>query len=301
MIFPRIPIDEEFRLRSLQRLGLLDSEREERFDRLTRIGAKLLDVPIVLISLVDKDRQWFKSSIGLELCETGRDVSFCGHTILNRKPFIIPDALIDPRFADNPLVTGYPHFRSYAGVPLEAEDRALVGSLCVIDHRPRKFSPEDIQLLQDLAVLVQNELISMGDRNLLDTIRKSEESFSGAFAYAAIGMALVSPGGRWLRANAALCSLTGYFEEELIGKTFQEMMHPDDLAEDHEHVRRLLAGKITSYQVERRFLHKLGHIVWGSLHVSLVRDSFANPLYFIAQILDITERKSAESDRAHHH
>lgn len=291
MIFPRIPIDEEFRLRSLHRLGLLDSEKEERFDRLTRIGARMLDVPIVLISLVDKNRQWFKSSVGLEVCETGRDVSFCGHTILNRRPFIIPDALTDPRFADNPLVTGFPHFRSYAGIPLEAEDAALVGSLCVIDHRPRKFLPEEIGLLQDLAVLVQNELTALGDKKLLEIIRKSEESFSGAFAYAAIGMALVSPAGRWLRVNAALCSLTGYFDEDLIGKTFPEMTHPDDVMKFMENLRQLSAGETTSFHSEARYFHKLGHTISLSLHVALVRDSFANPLYFIVQILENGGRK----------
>ena len=297
MSSPRIPIDEESRLRALYRLELLDTDREERFDRLTRIGARLLDIPIVLVSFVDKDRQWFKSSVGLELCETGRDVSFCGHTILNHKPFIVPDAVTDPRFADNPFVTGYPHFRSYAGIPLETEDGALVGSLCVIDHRPRKFSPNDIEMLGDLAALVRNEMNAMGERKLLEVIRKSEESYSGAFAYAAIGMALVAPNGQWLRVNAALCRLFGYFEEELIGKTFLEMTHPDDVGSDAESIRQLLAGEITSYQIEKRFLHKLGNIVWGCLNVSLVRDSIAKPLYSIAQIQDITERKATETGK----
>jgi PAS domain S-box-containing protein len=296
MIVPLFPLDEDFRLQSLRRLNLLDSEKEERFDRLTRLTARLLDVPIVLITLIDENRQWFKSSIGLEVCETGRDVSFCGHTILARQPFIIPDALADPRFADNPLVVGDPFVRAYAGVPLETDELALVGTLCVIDHRPRKFSPADIALLQDMAVLARNEMNSMGQSQLLDVLQKSEKSFSGAFAYAAIGMGLVAPNGHWLQVNAALCKITGYFEEELIGKTSQEMTHPDDLAQDLEHIRRLLDGEITSYQTEKRFFHKLGHIVWVSLDVSLVRESLGEPLYFIAQIQEITLRKAAESE-----
>jgi PAS domain S-box-containing protein len=296
MIAPRVPLDEDARLRALHRLGLLDTEREERFDRLSRLTARLFNVPIVLITLIDQNRQWFKSSIGLEVCETGRDISFCGYTILARQPFVIPDALADPRFADNPLVTGHPYVRAYAGVPLETAEFALVGTICIIDHRPRKFSARDIELLQDMAVLARNEMNSMGESQLLDVLRKSEKSFSGAFAYAAIGMALIAPDGKWLRVNNALCQLTGYFEEELVGYTSQEITHPDDIAEDYEQFRRLLAGTITSFHREKRYLHKNGHIVWVFSTVSLVRDSSAKPLYFIAQMQDINKRKAAEGE-----
>jgi two-component system, cell cycle sensor histidine kinase and response regulator CckA len=121
-----------------------------------------------------------------------------------------------------------------------------------------------------------------------------EDTFSGAFHYAAIGMALVSPEGRWLKVNNALCEIVGYQKEELLTKTFQEITHPDDLASDLEQVRQVLASEIQSYQMEKRYFHKNGRVVWVFLSVSLVRDADGNPLYFISQIQNITARKHAE-------
>ena len=126
-------------------------------------------------------------------------------------------------------------------------------------------------------------------------LRESEERFHGAFANAAIGMAIVSLEGRWLQVNRSLCEMIGYCESELLATTFQEITHPDDLETDLGYMRQLLAGEIPYYHLEKRYLHKQGHIVWILLSVSLVRDSEGNPLYFIAQIQDITERKLAES------
>ena len=127
-----------------------------------------------------------------------------------------------------------------------------------------------------------------------DTLRESEERFSGAFEHAPIGVALVSPDGRWLKVNRALCELVGYSELELLARTFQDITHPDDLDTDLENVRRILAGEIRSYQMEKRYVHAQGHLVTVLLNVSLVRDGQDQPRYFIAQIQDITERKLAE-------
>lgn len=131
-------------------------------------------------------------------------------------------------------------------------------------------------------------------KHTLEALRESEERFSGAFEYAAIGMALVSPDGRWLRVNRSLCELTGYSESELLSKTFQEITHPDDLDTDLSYVRQMLAGELRTYQMEKRYLHKLGHVVWVLLSVSLVRDARGGPLHFIAQIQNISARKQAE-------
>ena len=130
-------------------------------------------------------------------------------------------------------------------------------------------------------------------------VRESEERFSSAFEFAAIGMALVAPDGRWLRVNRALCTLVGYSREELLAKTFQDITHPDDLGADLENVRRMLAGDIETYQMEKRYFHKSGRVVWIQLTVSMVRDDRNQPLCFVSQIQDITERKQwgAELDR----
>ena len=124
---PILP-DEALRLETLRRLSLLDSEAEERFDRLTRMARRVFNVPIALVSLVDEDRQWFKSCAGMELSETPRDISFCGHAILGDGAFVIPDTLQDERFCDNPLVTGPPHVRFYAGCPLRGPGGRKLGS-----------------------------------------------------------------------------------------------------------------------------------------------------------------------------
>lgn len=155
---PAIPIEETQRLRALQGLKILDTANEERFDRITRLATRMFDVPIALVSLVDQDRQWFKSRQGLGACETGRDISFCGHAILHEGPTVVPDALQDARFADNPLVTGAPHIRFYAGHPLHAPDGSRIGTFCIIDRIPRKLSAEDIAVLADLAGMVDREL-----------------------------------------------------------------------------------------------------------------------------------------------
>lgn len=154
---PDTPPDERERLGVLQGLDLLDTRPEDRFDRVTRLAKRLFDVPIVLISLVDADRQWFKSRQGLEVSQTSREVSFCGHAILDPAGLVISDAARDERFSQNPLVQGDPRIRFYAGVPIRVGAYA-VGTLCLIDRRPRSFDARDVEALRDLAQIVEQEL-----------------------------------------------------------------------------------------------------------------------------------------------
>ena len=130
-----IPENEEERLRSLRRLDVLDTPEEEVFDRITRIASAVFGMPISLVSLIDEERQWFKSRVGLDATETPRNISFCGHAIHTDVPLIVPDATKDDRFADNPLVTGELGLRFYAGVPLRIADGARLGTLCIIDQK----------------------------------------------------------------------------------------------------------------------------------------------------------------------
>ncbi|HEX5539050.1 MAG TPA: GAF domain-containing protein, partial [Methylophilaceae bacterium] len=158
---PAKPADEQNRLHILHALHILDSSPEERFDRLTRLARRLFDVPIALISLVDAERQWFKSSSGLEIKETPRDISFCGHAILHDGILAVPDTAKDERFFDNPLVTAEPHIRFYAGCPLTMSDGTKLGTLCLFDRQPRSFDDNDYALLADLAHMVEQELTAL--------------------------------------------------------------------------------------------------------------------------------------------
>ncbi len=154
------PQDDEQRLAVLERYGLLDTVPERQYDDLTALAAHVTGSPIAVISLVDRDRQWFKSVHGLDACETDRDAAFCGYTILADEPLIVPDATADPRFADNPLVTGPPHIRAYAGVPLFVPEGQPLGTLCVIDTQPRAFTETQVEQLQRLAHQVTSQMVS---------------------------------------------------------------------------------------------------------------------------------------------
>lgn len=151
------PANEVERLRALRELEILDTLPEAAIDRVTRLAAQIVGVPIALVSLVDDDRQWFKSRVGLEAAETPRDLAFCSHAILNTEVLVVGDARNDVRFADNPLVTGPPDIRFYAGAPLMLTDDIRLGTLCAIDTRPRELSPEEAGVLSDLAAVVVDE------------------------------------------------------------------------------------------------------------------------------------------------
>ena len=148
---PATPDNEHLRLDALRRITILDTSAEERFDRITRMARNMFDVPISLVSLVDKDRQWFKSCCGLPVLETPRDISFCGHAILGDGLFVVEDATRDLRFAANPLVSGDPHIRFYAGSPLQIAEGYKLGTLCIIDRKPRLLDERQRDLLTDLA------------------------------------------------------------------------------------------------------------------------------------------------------
>ena len=158
MMKPAIPENESDRLVALRALEVLYTPAEERFDRLTRLASTVLGAPIALVSIVGEHTQWFKSAHGVMAEESTRETSFCGHAILSAGSFVVEDAWLDPRFVDNPLVLGDPHIRSYVGYPVCAKDGSRVGTICALDNKPRKFQPEQLEALRDIAALVEGEL-----------------------------------------------------------------------------------------------------------------------------------------------
>ncbi len=152
------PINEAARQQALESLKVLDTAPEDRLDIITRMAQKSFGVETCAISLIDNDRQWFKSRVGLAVEETIRSVAFCDHTIRQYDVMVVPDAQVDPRFQNNPLVTGDPHIRFYAGYPLEVENGQPIGSFCIFDSKPRTLTEPEKKLLRDLALIARNEL-----------------------------------------------------------------------------------------------------------------------------------------------
>jgi CheY-like chemotaxis protein len=164
---------ESQRLLTLQNTGLLDSDPEERFDRITRLCSAMFNAPISAVSLVDNDRQWFKSIVGLPgVTETARDHAFCAHAIMGDDIMVVPDALQDERFADNPLVDGDPNIRFYAGCPIrvslsnDSEEKFPIGSLCIIDYKPRNLCEEELRSLKDFGAMIEREITNFKNESI---------------------------------------------------------------------------------------------------------------------------------------
>ena len=159
MIKPPTPVDELLRLETLRNLKIFDTDPEERFDRVTRLAKWIFGTPIALVSLVDSDRQWFKSRQGLDAAETPRDISFCGHAVLENETFIANNTHDDERFSDNPLVVNDPRIRFYAGCPVRAPNGKKIGTLCIIDRKPRELCDADGGPLEELGQMFEEELV----------------------------------------------------------------------------------------------------------------------------------------------
>ncbi len=294
------PPDEVQRLNVLHALNLLDTPAEAVFDRITRLAAQVLNVPIALVSLVDADRQWFKSCVGLDAVETPREVAFCAHAIMQAAPLIVADATQDVRFSANPLVTGDPNIRFYAGVPLRSAGGLAIGTLCAIDSKPRQFSADETNILIDLAALVSKEVqlreaMILSHTHSKQAIEAVEARFRTVFERAGVGIALVAPDGGWIRVNEALCQIVGYSEEELIRLTFQDITHPDDLNTDLSLLKQLIDDEIDRYQLEKRYITKDGSTVWIQLIVTKQMSQQGELEYFVSIIKDIQARKEAEA------
>ena len=426
MIKPLIPLNEADRINALNEYNILDTLPENEFDDITSFASHICGTPISLISLVDPERQWFKSHHGLDTTETPREHAFCAHAINTPdQMLIVPDSRQDIRFADNPLVTGETQVIFYAGVPLVTPSGFAMGTLCVIDNKPHVLTEDQTNTLQaiskqvvkllelrkknmeldekkqllertlelyeqtsqvarvggwELDLVTQKlswttvtkqihevedeyepdlqtainfykegenrnkieELVQNGIKNgnpwvveleivtakgnirwvrakgevefsngecvrlygILQDIHeyklkdiqlsRSEEQFRLTFNHSTSGMAIVAADNSWIKVNDSLCRITGYSKEELIPETFLKISHPEDLPNQLAKLHELVEGKIDHYEIEKRYFHKQGHIVWAVLSVSLVRDEKKKPVHFVVQITDITGIKQAE-------
>ena len=297
MLAPIHPPDEPERLAALCRLHLLDTPPDDRFDRITRTAQRMFGVPIATVTLVDGDRQWFKASIGLDVAETSRDVSFCGHAILQEDPFIIADAALDPRFADNPLVTGAPHIRFYAGVPLHESRGWRVGTLCLIDRVPRELSELEIAALRDLAMWAETELNLYTLQQATAITREKETRLQAIIEHAGDAIVTIDDAGLVETFNPAAQRIFGYRPDEIVGQPIVKLVarhYRANVAHDVEAMGRdgLASGAAVNRQVfaERRS----GARFPANLVVSEMR--VGERRAFTGLVRDISERRRSADE-----
>ena len=289
----------------LKRYEILDTTPEIAFDRLTALASRLFEVPMALVSLVDGDRLWFKSSHGSFLTEMPRQTSFCEAAMGQEGVFVVEDAALDPRFASHKPVVERPFLRFYAGVPLRDSAGAVLGTLCLLDVRPRQFSAAQCQNLIDLAAVVMDELElhrqarclerEIAERHAVEQAwRESQARFENAFQHSALGMALVAPGGDYLRVNGCFCEIVGLDEAQITQLNVRDLTHPDDLPATWSAVEQVLSDEVAAVELEKRYRHRDGHAVMTLVNLSVSRDGKDAPPYLIAQVQNISARRQAE-------
>lgn len=293
MIPPSEPKDEAQRLVSLRALNMLDTAAEERFDRITRLAKLITGTPIALLTLVDANRQWFKSRQGLDAAETPRDISFCGHAILGDGLFVVPDATKDPRFSDNPLVTSAPDIRLYAGFPLKAPDGQKVGTLCVIDNKPRDLSPGEREAMALLGAMIEEEFrlaaqIGSGEAviNNLQSYRALVETSDDAIVTKTLDGVITG----W---NPGAERMFGYTREEAVGRQVG-MVIPEDRQEEARLVNEKLKNGERADHFETMRRRKNGTQFWVLLTSSPLTGPSGKVIGVSSIARDITELKTAE-------
>jgi two-component system, sensor histidine kinase and response regulator len=288
-----LPENEAARLESLHRYAILDTLPEQEFDDLSRLAASICGTPIALVSLVDENRQWFKAKVGIEDTETPRDIAFCAHAIHDSGVMIVPDALADERFRENPLVTGNPNVRFYAGAPLRTPDGFALGTLCVIDRVPRELSADQLEALKALSRLVVNELElrrSVGDLSKAVRERRIVESeLDQLFNLSSDLFCIAGFDGYFKRLNPAWEQTLGVSREELLSRPYVEFIHPDDREITRKEAEKIVGGEVT-FSFENRFRRGDGTYIW--LLWNATPNSDQGLIFAAAR--DITLRKRAE-------
>lgn len=295
MLFTPPAIDESERLATLRALQVLDTLPEERFDRITRIAAALFNVPIALVSLVDQDRQWFKSRCGLDATETPRDIAFCAHAILGSQIMAVPDALLDERFRDNPLVVSDPKIRSYHGAPLRTANGQRVGTLCIIDTRPRQFDAEQLARLRDLADIVEAELSAQTLVGISAQLTALSSHLESVLDTVAEGILTIDAKGVIASINAAASRLFGVTERALIGAQLERVLPQPYWANVQARIRRSLDDNEASTLDEP--LEVEGRRSDGSafpMEFALGSIAGSDQPLFTVVVRDITERKAID-------
>ena len=306
MKVPEIPGNEKDRLQALRSYTILDTPSEPSFDALTKLAATILGVPIALVSLIDVDRQWFKSRYGLDVAETPREVSFCGHVVSAEVALVVEDAFADPRFADNPLVTGEPRVRFYAGIPLRSGDGFVLGTLCAIDHVAKTPTPKELEMLELLARQVTDQLEARRERLQLAkeraTALENERRLKVLFDAMAEGVVVRNGAGDITTTNASAERILGLNLDQMLCKSpphpLWNSVHEDGspfLANTYPGLKALRTGDPSRNIIMG--IHKpSGELTWISLNaLPLQNDDEGLPHAVITTLHDITVIKAAQA------
>ena len=282
------PTNEIERLKALKGYSILDTLSEKEYDAITQLASFICDTPIALVSFIDEERQWFKSTVGIDAIETPRNISFCQYTIMGDDVFEVANAAEHELFYDNPLVTGNPDIRFYAGAPLVNKDGYNMGSLCVIDTEAKNLTEDQKNALKLLATQVVS---------LLDLRKKhadyieSQKELNNFIELSKDLVCIANVDGLFYKVNPAFTTVLGYAKEELEGFSFINLVHPDDLQSTYKEVEKLAQGEM-SISFENRYRCKNGTYVVLSWNTSPDPDS--GNLYCIAR--NITKEKIAEQN-----
>ncbi len=298
-----LPALEAKRLEALRALNLLDTAPEDRFDRITRMAARILGVPIAYVTLIDEHRQFMKSRYGSDTIETHRNDAFCAYAILENKQLVVPDAQSDPRFSDNPQVTGKPNIRFYISQPIAAADGSLVGSLCAIDHKPRIPSEEDLAVLRDLALIAQNEL-NLGEvttaykmqQQTEEKLRQSEARFREIVDIPGKFVWETTLEGKTLYLSDRVEGVLGFTPSEMGRRGFFECIYPEDsVIATAKFYYAAQKGQRFS-DLEFRSATKDGHLVWLTARGAPMYDESGELTGYRGICEDITERKQIQQE-----
>ena len=290
---------ERERIAALRAYGVLHTPPESAYDELVGLAARLCDTPIALISLVADDEQWFKARVGLEAPSTARDLSFCDHAMRGEAVMVVPDATLDPRFSDNALVTGAPHIRFYAGAPLVSPDGQPLGSLCVIDSRPRPEGLTDLQehtltvLAHQVVTLMELRRAEAGRDRADDRLAESEAKF-GAIADSMPQMVWSTrPDGFHDYYNARWYEFTGVPSGSTDGEGWNGMFHPDDQPRAWSQWRHSLSTG-EPYEIEYRLRHRSGVYRWTLGRAIPIRNETGQITRWFGTCTDIDDLKRME-------
>lgn len=282
-----IPSNEASRIAALRAYDILDTAEDEIFNSITRAAADVCCVPMATLTFVDEQRQWFKSRLGVEAKEDSRDDSFCAHTVKGQELLVVEDATQDPRFRDNPHVTGVPHVRFYAGVPLVPAEGLAIGALCVFDTVPRHLSPEQSQTLKLLAESVMR-LLNLRRNGGVAVYAKAVDVTSDGIALAAMS----SSGLSIVYVNESFVKFTGHQYHEAIGQpcTFPTDGECPPVFDALQQAS--MRGQMTT--VECHFHKKTGQKIWDRISFVPYIDEHCSVIYLVAVHRDISLQKEAE-------